>query len=259
MSKLPKTYQFTDLSDYGRAPARWIAHRLKNTLITPVGVTCLFIMAGLLSICCILKGYYILAALFLLLKSILDAADGELARLRNTPSYTGRYLDSVSDLILNAIILGTIGYLTDTFWGYTVLAFFAMQLQGTLYNYWYVILRKKFDGEQTSRIFEVKVPTGYPGENQKIVTALFYSYLALYGIFDRIIYKLDSKAPEDPPVQPWLMTLASISGLGLQLLIIGVFLNLGWIQYIIPFFIGYSISIPTLIVLRKVTKSSLIA
>lgn len=253
MSKLPKEYQFIDLSDYGRAPARWIARRLKNTQITPIGVTGLFIVAGLLAIFFIYKGYYLMAAQFLIFKSILDAADGELARLRETPSFTGRYLDSVSDLILNALIFILIGFKTDTFWLYTLSAFLAMQLQGTLYNYWYVILRKKFDGEQTSRVFETKTPQGYPGENQKVVTFLFYSYLGLYGAFDQIIYKLDATAPKDSPVPPWLMTLSSLSGLGFQLLLIAIFLNLGWIHYIIPFFIVYSLSIPLLIIVRKRT------
>ena len=39
--------------------------------------------------------------MFIILKSIIDAADGELARVKQTPSYAGRYLDSVFDIILN--------------------------------------------------------------------------------------------------------------------------------------------------------------
>ena len=38
-------------------------------------------------------------------KSILDAADGELARIKKTPSYVGRFLDSISDLVLNFLII----------------------------------------------------------------------------------------------------------------------------------------------------------
>lgn len=252
MSKLPKAYQFLDLSDYGRRPAIWIAKAFKPTKMTPVGVTFLFIIAGILAIYAILKGQYLLAGVLLILKSILDAADGELARMRNTPSYVGRYLDSNSDLILNALIIGAIAHRTDTYWAYALFAFLGMQLQGTLYNYWYVILRMKFNGEQTSRVLETKIPTAYPGESQQWVTILFRMYLLLYGIFDKVIYWLDPKAPTDPPVPSWLMTLASISGLGLQLLIICVLLNLGYISLIIPFFIVYTLSIPVLIILRKI-------
>jgi len=92
MSKLPLEHKFLDLSDFGRPIARFIAGSLKNTTFTPIHVTIGFIISGLIAIYCIVEGYYWLAAFFLIFKSILDAADGELARLKNTPSYSGRYL-----------------------------------------------------------------------------------------------------------------------------------------------------------------------
>jgi phosphatidylglycerophosphate synthase len=104
MSKLPKEHKFLDLSDYGRPVARLIANSLKNTSYTPIHVTVWFIISGLIAVYCIMIGHYWFAAFFLILKSILDAADGELARVKETPSYTGRFLDSVADIILNALI-----------------------------------------------------------------------------------------------------------------------------------------------------------
>ncbi len=91
MSKLPKEHQFTDLSDYGRPIARVIANSLKSTKFTPVHVTIAFVISGLIGVYCIVESYYWAAAFFLLLKSILDAADGELARVKKTPSYTGSF------------------------------------------------------------------------------------------------------------------------------------------------------------------------
>ena len=99
MSKLPKQNQFLDLSDYGRPFARVIAKSLKGSWVTPVHVTISFVISGLLAIVFMLNQHYWIAAFFLILKSILDAADGELARINDKPSYTGRYLDSVSDII----------------------------------------------------------------------------------------------------------------------------------------------------------------
>lgn len=101
MSKLPEAHKFIDLSDYGRPIARVIANALKNTSFTPIHGTIGFILSGLIATYCILQGYYGLAAFFLIFKAILDAADGELARVKQKPSYTGRYLDSVADIILN--------------------------------------------------------------------------------------------------------------------------------------------------------------
>ena len=46
MAKLPKQYQFLDLSDYGRTGGHWIASQLKNTRFTPIHVTTLFIENG---------------------------------------------------------------------------------------------------------------------------------------------------------------------------------------------------------------------
>ena len=251
MSKLPKEFKFVDLSDYGRPVARIISQSLKNTWFTPIHLTVGFIISGLLAVFFILKGAYILAAFFLIFKSILDAADGELARIKNTPSYTGRYLDSIADIILNAIFLLTIWYITDVNFWWTVVAFFGIQLQGTLYNYYYVILRNRYNGDTTSRIFENKTPKALPGESQKNVTILFRLYKTLYGNFDKIIYWLDHKASNGKTLPNFLMTALSIFGLGFQLLMIAILLVAGFKEYIIPYFVITTVLIFGFISIRK--------
>ena len=251
MSKLPKENRFLDLSDYGRPIAILIANSLKNTSFTPVHVTIAFVISGLIAIACILNNYYWAAAFFLVLKSILDAADGELARVKNTPSYTGRYLDSVSDIILNLLILITIWHVTEGSLILTILAFFGIQLQGTLYNYYYVILRNKYNGDTTSRVFENETPIALKGEKQRNVNILFKLYTLFYGVFDKIIYQLDRKAVSALNLPNWFMTAVSTFGLGFQLLLIGLMLALGFKQYIIPFFIGYSLFILVFIAIRR--------
>ena len=154
MSKLPKEHKFIDLSDYGRPIARLIANSLKETSYTPIDVTIWFIISGLIGVFCILLEYYWAAAFFLIFKSILDAADGELARVKKTPSHTGRYFDSIADIILNLLIFIALWYVTESNIIYSLFAFLGIQLQGTLYNYYYVIMRNNLHGETTSRIFE---------------------------------------------------------------------------------------------------------
>ena len=166
-SKLPDENKFLDLSDYGRPAAVYIARLLKKTKITPIHVTISFNISGLLAVACIIYENYLAAAFFLILKSVLDAADGELARLRNNPTYTGRYFDSVSDIFINFFLILAIWYVTDSPLLYALLAFIGIQLQGTLYNYYYVILRNRFDGDTTSRVFEIDAPTAREGEKQK--------------------------------------------------------------------------------------------
>ena len=253
MSKLAAQDKFLDLSDYGRPFGKFLANLLKDTRFTPIHVTFLFGISGLLAIYCILQGFYYFASFFIILKSMIDAADGELARLKKAPSYTGRYLDSVFDIILNFLFLMTICYVSKTNIWMTILAFIGIQLQGTLYNYYYVILRNKsVGGDTTSKIFENKSPEALPGETQKSVDILFLIYTIVYGTFDKIIHTLDKDAYKVKTFPNWFMTLVSIYGLGFQLLIIAVMLPMNLIEYIIPFFIFYTTLIFVIIGIRKV-------
>jgi hypothetical protein len=253
MSKLAAQDKFLDLSDYGRPFGKVLANQLKNTRFTPIHVTLLFGLSGLLAVYCILQNHYFYAGFFIILKSAIDAADGELARLKNTPSYTGRYLDSIFDIILNFMFLMAICYVSKTTIWITFLAFIGIQLQGTLYNYYYVILRNKsVGGDSTSKIFEYKSPRALPGESQKSVDVLFRIYTIVYGTFDKIIHTLDKEAYKVKTFPNWFMTLLSVYGLGFQLLIIAVMLPLHLIEYIIPFFIYFTLYIFALIGIRKV-------
>ena len=252
MSKLAAQDKFLDLSDYGRPFGKLLANSLKNTRFTPIHVTLLFGIAGLLAMYCIGNNHYNWAGFFIVLKSGIDAADGELARLKNTPSYSGRYLDSVFDIILNFLFLITICYISQTPLWLTLIAFFCIQLQGTLYNYYYVILRNKsVGGDTTSKVFEYKTPKALPGESQKSVDILFKIYTVVYGGFDKIIHAMDSDAYRVKTLPNWFMTIVSLYGLGFQLLIIAVLLPLGQIEWIVPFFIVYSALILILIGIRK--------
>lgn len=251
MSKLPSEHKFIDLSDYGRPIARIIAFQLKETSWTPIHVTWLFILSGGIAVAGIVYGHYWTAAFFLILKSILDAADGELARMKETPSYTGRYFDSIADILLNAVIFFTLYVICDIQFIWALLAFLGLQLQGTLYNYYYVILRNQVDGDTTSRVFETEIPQALPGEKQQTVTFLYKLYRLLYGVFDASIYKLDSTASQGNLLPKWLMTAVSSFGLGFQLLIISILLVLDAKEWIIPFFLGYTVMVGVFILIRK--------
>lgn len=252
MSKLADQDKFFDLSDYGRAFGTFFAIKLKNTKFTPIHVTLLFGLCGLIGVFCILTQHYYWAGIFIILKSIIDAADGELARIRKTPSYAGRYLDSVFDLIINFLLLSAICYVSKMSFWMMLLAFIGIQLQGTLYNYYYVILRNKsIGGDSTSKIFENKSPKAFPGETQKSVDILFTIYTIVYGVFDAIIHALDPNAFRVKTFPNWFMTMTSVFGLGFQLLIIAVMLSLNWIEFIAPFFIFLTFYIFVLIGIRK--------
>lgn len=251
MSKLPKQYTFIDLSDYGRIIARQIAKSLKNTNVTPIQVTTWFIISGIIAIICILKSWNIAAAFFLILKSILDAADGELSRIKKKPSYVGRYFDSIADIVLNFFFLLAFWKLSESSFILMLFAFIGMQLQGTLYNYYYVILRNNVNGDRTSRIFENSPPKAFDEEKQETVNLFYRIFKILYSTFDKIIYLLDPRAAYAKPFPKWFMTSVSILGLGFQLLIMSIMLVFNLESHIISFFIAYSVFIFLFVIIRK--------
>ena len=130
------------------------------------------------------------------------------------------------------------------------LAFISIQLQGTLYNYYYVILRNEFDGDNTSRINEKNVPIAFPGEKQKHVNLLYNIFNLLYRGFDQTIYYADRQAPKNQKFPNWFMSCISLLGLGSQMLLIAVMLSVGLLNYVLPFFIGYTALVPVFILLR---------
>ena len=219
--------------------------------VIPSIITVLALSLGLTGIKFSLIGRFDYAVISILLAAILDAADGELARVKQKPSYTGRYLDSVADIILNALFFISIWFVSKTNIWICLLAFIGLQLQGTLYNYYYVILRNKFDGDTTSRVLEDKAPTAFEGESQKNVNILFGLYKLFYGVFDKTIYTLDSNADKGSILPNWLMASVSTLGLGFQLLIIASMLVLGLKAFILPFFFVYTVMIFVFIGIRK--------
>jgi archaetidylinositol phosphate synthase len=58
------------------------------------------------------QGRFLAAALLLQLKTVLDNADGQLARLTDRITAFGRYLDSELDLIVNAALFAAVGWST---------------------------------------------------------------------------------------------------------------------------------------------------
>lgn len=61
-------------------------------------------------------GNFVLGALLLQLKTVLDNADGQLARASGRVTAFGRYLDSESDLLVNAAVFAALGAVTDEPW-----------------------------------------------------------------------------------------------------------------------------------------------
>jgi len=68
------------------------------------------LVAGLGAAIEIVRGALLVAAALIVLKTVLDGADGALARASGRVTAFGRYLDSDCDLIVNAAVFAAIGY-----------------------------------------------------------------------------------------------------------------------------------------------------
>jgi hypothetical protein len=69
-------------------------------------------VSGLAAAVELARGHLVVAALLIQLKTILDNADGQLARLSGNVTAFGRYLDSECDLLVNAALFAGLGWLT---------------------------------------------------------------------------------------------------------------------------------------------------
>jgi hypothetical protein len=252
MPKLSNKDKFVDFSDYARPLATFLAYQLAKIKVNAIQVTIVFFFVGLASAYCIYTNNMIWAAVFLMTKNILDAVDGEIARITKHPSIIGRYLDSVFDFIINLLILIAIYDITDASILLLILAFLGIEFQCSIYNFYYVIVRQRLNNEETSRIIEYQKPVAYHYESQKIVNILHAMFLSLYGIFDVFVVFLDKKAISIQDFPKWFMSLSSLLGLGFQLLIICILLCFGFPELILPFFAWYSVFGLLVIFIRKI-------
>jgi archaetidylinositol phosphate synthase len=95
---------------------RPLAHLLVLPLLAlrvpPPAVLLVGAGAGMAAAVEIARGELLQAALLLQLKTVLDNADGQLARLARQVTALGRYLDTESDLVVNAALLAALAYHT---------------------------------------------------------------------------------------------------------------------------------------------------
>ncbi|MBD97293.1 CDP-alcohol phosphatidyltransferase [bacterium] len=254
MSKLPDNHQFFDLSDYGRSMAKKLVALLLPTGVGSLTLTALFGCVGIAAAYLIyIREFLGVAGVLLVLKSVIDAADGEMARARNRPSYTGRYADSILDFILNGCILAAIGIPLGYSLGLIGLIWLCFQLHGTVYNYNYVMRRHYVQGDTTSRIIEIQSPKPYAYEHAGVVWILHKVYLIVYGWQDLIVYGLDRylmRAHHRVASNAW-MTALSVCGLGSQLFVIAVCVvtrQFDWVSLIV--LIGYNAWVGVLLLIR---------
>jgi archaetidylinositol phosphate synthase len=165
--------------------------------VRPTAVVLLAAATGVAGAVELGRGQLVVAALLVQLKTVLDNADGQLARLKDRVTTFGRYLDSECDLLVNAALFVALG----TAWA--VLGFLLLTLiLSTNYN--------------TERLASGRVA-------QWDASALGRVYGILYGWQDRLADRL----LRGRVIQSWQVSALANLGMTTQLAAFGLCMVLG--------------------------------
>ncbi len=105
------------LVELGFGPlARGLVVVLLPLRVAPTAVVLANTVAGLAGAVAIWRGDLVAGALLLQLKTVLDNADGQLARASGRTSTLGRYLDTEADAVVNIAVFAALGHLTGLPW-----------------------------------------------------------------------------------------------------------------------------------------------
>jgi phosphatidylglycerophosphate synthase len=165
--------------------------------------------AGIAGAVALGRGSLIAAALLVQLKTLLDNADGQLARLTGRTSAFGRYLDSEVDLLVNAALFTGLGWTTGSP---------ALALAGFLAVT--SVLSLNFNVERLSRKAAAE-----PAETGRATAVLRRIYGLVYAPQDRLAEVLVARRPA--LTGSFAVSLLANLGMSTQLAAFGLLMALG--------------------------------
>ncbi len=130
--------------------------------------------SGILAAAELGRGHLLTSALLLQLKTVLDNADGQLARASGRVTVLGRYLDSEADLVVGAALWASIGFRTDSPLA-AVMGFVAMTL----------IVSANFNLKHLYRLAHGEPAETMPLPDSRATAALARIYALVYAPQDR--------------------------------------------------------------------------
>jgi phosphatidylglycerophosphate synthase len=182
-----------------RPVAGAIVRFLYRTPVTPNAVTIVATCSGGVAAICYAQSQHVstvIAGLLLTLKDILDSADGQLARARQMYSRRGRFLDSIGDFVVNALVFAAIAYSFRSspmnVWIVVacVLCFLGLTLRVSYHVFYHTSFLHLHDRYIANRISEEVTHSDFGADPMTL--RLQRIFLVLYGWQDRFMARLDS-------------------------------------------------------------------
>ena len=205
MNKLPSEARFFDVNDIWYCMNRWVVRILYPTRVTPNQITFLSLVFGITSAWFYISGFsnaLMWGGLFLYGKIFLDNVDGNLARVRNTASRFGRFLDSLADFLVTVLVYIAVScYLVRTigvheYWVLGFIALLSCFMQSTFFVFYLVSYTSRVGSYEKNRVDEsITQEDREKVENGQVELwdlRLQKLFLWVYGWQDRTIEKLDA-------------------------------------------------------------------
>jgi archaetidylinositol phosphate synthase len=180
--------------------------------VAPTAVVLANAATGLVAAAALARGQLLAAALLLQAKTLLDNTDGQLARVADRVTLTGRYLDTEADLVVNAAIFAALAHVT----GEPVLAAVAFAALT-------VVLAVDFELTELYREAHGTAAPLPPASGDRSERVLTRIYALVFGPLDRGIrgaFRRDA-------VDRLTVTVMANLGLSTQLAVLGVCLVAG--------------------------------
>jgi CDP-alcohol phosphatidyltransferase-like enzyme len=247
-----------------------LAHLVVRALlplpISPTVVVLANAVAGLTAAVAIAGGQLVTAALLLQVKTVLDNADGRLARASGRTSVVGRYLDTEADLVVNIALFAALANET----GAPILAFAALIALT-------VVLSVGFNEEALYRRARGEIVVTEPSAESEgpVAHALAWLYRLVFSPQDRALQALSTGRLEHllagvtEPDRRRRVTLAyhdrfssivrANLGLSTQLALLGVCLALGEPVVYLWLVLGCAALLPALQIRREVAARRVLA
>ena len=180
-------------------------------------------VAGLAGAVELARGHLVVAALLVQLKTILDNADGQLARLSGRMTAFGRYLDSEVDMLVDAALFAGLGWYTGQ-WLAALVGLVALTTVLSV-NYNVERLYRASRGADGGAMLEAE---------SRPTAVLRRIYAVVYGPQDRMVERFVERRLGDAPPQARLayhdrttVSLLANMGMSTQLAAFGICVALG--------------------------------